>query len=158
MEGDNRQHGVVFHEDAQDAFSYGNNDVKQGHLLSLDSEDDLEFEEDCDDEKNNKSVSQLIVVCVGLFSRQMGQENSPSASNKPETTVERPKEIAEFIVDISSDFRYWIQVTTTLARHINHCLDSLFQEYKDIKVLAIDLLEVLIENLEYGTSLFYGNL
>lgn len=161
MEEANRQDGAVCHEEAQDAFSYNNDDAtgfEQGHVLSLENDDDLEFEDDYDDVQKHKDVSAAVVKCIFLFGKQMSQENSPCASDKPETTNERSKEIAEFIVDMNSNFMYWFERTSALARDISDSLYSLFQEYRDVKTEVIGLLEVLIENLESGMLLFYGHL
>ncbi|PTB43804.1 hypothetical protein M441DRAFT_453279 [Trichoderma asperellum CBS 433.97] len=162
MEEANRQDGVVCHEEAQDAFSYNNDDAtgfEQGNVLSLENDDDLEFEEDYDDVQKHKDVSAAVVKCIFLFGKQMGQANSPCASNKPETTNERSKEIAEFIVDMNSNSMYWFERTSALARDISDSLYSLFQEYRGVKTEVIGLLEVLIENLESvisgGTEYLY---
>ncbi|EHK44519.1 hypothetical protein TRIATDRAFT_319773 [Trichoderma atroviride IMI 206040] len=138
-----------------DTSSYGDDDVAssdQGHVLSLESEDDLEFEADDYDKIYNRHVSHLVVECVGLFTRQMSQKNSPSASDKPDTTVKSQKEIADFIIHMNDTFRCWMAETADLADSIIHGLDSLFNEYRDVKVMLIGTLEVLIEDLKYVSS------
>lgn len=147
----------------QDACSWGDDDVKgseQGHVhvLSFDSEDDLEFEEEYHDKIYNRPISNLVVACVGLFRRQMSQKSSSFASDKPGTTAESRKELAEFIVHMNDTFSCWMAETADLADNIIHDLDSLFNEYKDRKVMAINVLEVLIEALQYGMSLSLGYL
>lgn len=136
-----------------DASSYGDADT-----AGFDSEDDLKFEEAYHDKIYNKHISDLIVVCVGLFERQMSRMNSSSASDKPETTAESRTKLAESIVHMNDTFRCWLAETADLAENIIHDLDSLFNEYKDRKVMAIDAFEELIEALQYGMSFSFGYL
>ncbi|KAM0521323.1 hypothetical protein ACHAPE_002803 [Trichoderma viride] len=135
-----------------DASSYGDDDVagsELGRVLSFESEDELKFEEEYHDKIYNRPISNLVVACVGLFGRQMSQENSSFASDMPGTTAESRKELAEFIVHMNDTFRCWMAETADLAENIIHDLDSLFNEYKDRKVMAVDVFEVLIEALQY---------
>ncbi|KAK1248919.1 hypothetical protein MKX08_007139 [Trichoderma sp. CBMAI-0020] len=133
------------------ASSYGHDDVEgseQGHVLSFESEDDLEFEEEYHDKIYNRSISHLVVACIGLFRRQMSQKTS-SASDKPETTTESREKLAEFIVHMNDTSECWMAETDDLAENMIHGLDSLFNEYKDRKVMVVDVFEVLIEALQY---------
>lgn len=138
----------------QDACSCGDDaeGSEQGHVLSFDSEDEQEFEEEYHNKIYNRRVSHLVAACNRLFWRQISLENSSFASDKPETATNIHKELAESIVHMYNDFRGWMDETTKLANHICHGLDSLFDEYKDRKVMAVDVLEVLIEALQYGMS------
>lgn len=142
-----------------DASSYGDDDVASselGRVLSLESEDELKFEEEYHDKIYNRPISDLVVACVGLFGRQMSQKNSSFASDRPGSTAESRKELAEFIVHMNDTFRCWMAETADLADNITHDLDSLFNEYKDRKVMAVDVFEVLIEALQYGMSFSFG--
>jgi hypothetical protein len=137
-----------------DASSYGDNnaaDSNQGHVLSSEEQDVLKFEEEYHDKIYNRHISDLVVACVGLF-RQMNQKSSSFASGKPETTVECRKDIAEFVAHMNDTFRCWMAETADLAEKFIHDLNSLFNDYKDRKVMVIDVLEMLIEGLQYGTS------
>lgn len=144
-----------------DTSSYGDDDVagsELGRVLSFESEDELKFEEEYHDKIYNRPISSLAVACLGLFGRQMSRENSSVASDKPGTTAESRKELAKFMVDMNDTFRCWMAETADLAEKIIHDLDSLFNEYKDRKVMAVDVFKVLIEALQYGMSFSFGYL
>lgn len=88
----------------------------------------------------------------------MSKRNSSFASDKPEITAESRKELAEFIARMHEGLEGWMRETADLADELIHGLDSLFDEYKDVKVMIIGTLEVLIENLQYGRPLSHAYL
>lgn len=154
MEKGNRREYIARHESAQDASSHGTNRAEgfeRDHMLSLDSEDRLKLENDYDD----GVIYKIVIACLALFSGRTHKENSPSAFDNPEAVSQRPEEVAGFIEDMHRSFNIWINYTGALAADVSRSLDARLQESKDIKNMAIELLQMLTRNLEYSMLLPY---
>lgn len=110
-------------------------------LAGLEIEDDPSPDED-DDEDDEEDIYESVTACLGLFSCFTGQAGLSNTSDDLQRFIEP-------IEDVNRSFNIWIDYTGALAADVSRSLDARLHGYKDIKSMAVELLQMLARNLEY---------